>query len=642
MRLRGRLGWSRSRRRVALLAAVGTWMTALVVVAFATDAFKSQELNSVATRFSIRGTRAPPKDLILVLVDDSTFSNLPQYQWPYPRQLHAAVIDRIVADHPKAIGYDVQFTEEPRSPSENVALASSIYGATSAGIPVVLDTTQTDTRGGTGILGGDAVLKSIGARPSSALNPTGEPDNAIRRVAYALGGLQTFATVVAEVADRRQLKPSLFGGKPAWIDFAGPAGTIPSVPFYKVLEHKLPRGYFRGKIVLVGASDTALQDLHDTPAGPLMPGVEVQANAVETVRRSLPLKSAPGWLDVGLILLLGLAAPAASLRLSPLRALGLALLMGGAFVVACQLAFDAGLIVAFVYPLAALLLSASGSLGVHYATASSERERVRDLFSRFVPENVVGQVLESADDGLRLGGVQRTATVMFTDLRGFTSFAESLPPNRVISVLNQYLSSMSDGILDHGGTLVAYMGDGIMAVFGAPIERQDHADQALATAREMLDERLPRFNAWLREEGLGDGFRMGIGLNSGSVMSGNVGSERRLEYTAIGDTTNTASRIEGMTKGTPHQLLFTESTRELLRQQPDDVIFVEEREVRGRQATVKLWSLAIAEVDQAAPAPAAAPDAPAAAPDAPAAAPAAPPSPAAVRPGDDGGPAQET
>ena len=170
---------------------------------------------------------------------------------------------------------------------------------------------------------------------------------------------------------------------------------------------------------------------------------------------------------------------------------------------------------------------------------------------------------------------------------------------------------MSDGILDHGGTLVAYMGDGIMAVFGAPIEREDHADQALATAREMLDLRLPRFNAWLREEGLGDGFRMGIGLNSGSVMSGNVGSERRLEYTAIGDTTNTASRIEGMTKGTPHQLLFTESTRELLRHQPDDVIFVEEREVRGRQATVKLWSLASPEAAGAPPAaPAAAAPAP--------------------------------
>ena len=112
---------------------------------------------------------------------------------------------------------------------------------------------------------------------------------------------------------------------------------------------------------------------------------------------------------------------------------------------------------------------------------------------------------------------------------------------------------MSDAILDHGGTLVAYMGDGIMAVFGAPVAAGDHPDRALAAARAML-ERLDEFNAWMREGGLGDGFKMGIGLHSGPVMSGNVGSARRLEYAAIGDTTNTAARLEAMTKGTPYQL----------------------------------------------------------------------------------------
>src|SRR5207245_5764452 len=140
-----------------------------------------------------------------------------------------------------------------------------------------------------------------------------------------------------------------------------------------------------------------------------------------------------------------------------------------------------------------------------------ERERVRDLFSRFVPENVVDEVL-ARTDGLRLGGERREGTVMFTDLRGFTSFAESLGPDTVIEVLNRYLSEMSDAILAHGGTLVAYMGDGIMAVFGAPIAQDDHADRALASAREMLAVRLPHFNACLGERGLGAGCRMGIDL----------------------------------------------------------------------------------------------------------------------------------
>jgi adenylate cyclase len=180
---------------------------------------------------------------------------------------------------------------------------------------------------------------------------------------------------------------------------------------------------------------------------------------------------------------------------------------------------------------------------------------------------------------------------MFTDLRGFTSFSEKLTPAQVIEVLNHYLSEMSDAILDNGGTLVAYMGDGIFAVFGAPLAMDDHADRALRTAREMLEVRLPRFNDWIRSQGLGDGFRMGIGLNSGNVMSGHVGSERRVEYAAVGDTTNTASRIESMTKGTPHQLLLSDSTKEALVTPADDLVFHEEVEIRGRVARMKLWGL---------------------------------------------------
>jgi len=130
-----------------------------------------------------------------------------------------------------------------------------------------------------------------------------------------------------------------------------------------------------------------------------------------------------------------------------------------------------------------------------------------------------------------------------------------------------------------------------MAVFGAPLEQPDHADRAIAASREMLAQRLPRFNEWLREREIGDGFLMGIGLNSGDIVSGMVGSQNRLEYTAIGDTTNTASRLQGMTKGTPHSVFISDSTRELLQQPLDDLIFVDEFEVRGRQAKVKLWSI---------------------------------------------------
>jgi adenylate cyclase len=221
-----------------------------------------------------------------------------------------------------------------------------------------------------------------------------------------------------------------------------------------------------------------------------------------------------------------------------------------------------------------------------------ERERVRGIFSRFVPEHVVDEVLTRTDDDLRLGGVTLEGTVMFSDLRDFTSFAESLPADTVIEVLNRYVSGMTDAILDNGGTLVAYMGDGIMAVFGAPIEMADHADCGLAAAREMLDARLPGFNGWLRENGLGDGFRMGIGVSSGPIVSGTVGSERRLEYTTVGDTTNTASRLEAMTKNTPYSIFVDDSTRRSLRQPAEDLVFVDELDVRGKRSRVRLWTLA--------------------------------------------------
>jgi adenylate cyclase len=220
-----------------------------------------------------------------------------------------------------------------------------------------------------------------------------------------------------------------------------------------------------------------------------------------------------------------------------------------------------------------------------------EHERVRSVFSRFVPEHVVEDVLERTDEDLRLGGSREVGTVMFTDIRGFTAFTEATEPQRVIELLNEYFGEMIDAIFAHEGTLVGYRGDGLLAVFGAPIAFSDHADRALAAAREMLEVRLPRFNGWLRDQGLGDGFGMGIGLNSGSFMSGNVGSARRLEYTIHGDTVNTASRLEGMTKELGRSVLLADATCWALSQRPDDLDYVGEFDVRGRRSMLSLWSL---------------------------------------------------
>jgi adenylate cyclase len=600
----------RARRlRLTLLAIVALGATGLGIVAYETELLHSLELSTVDTRFAIRGHQRPPSNIVLVEIDEATFDEL-GFQWPFPRKVHAKVIEAIAREHPSVIAYDVQFSEAsacplsttgsqpppgrcPQARSDETALIAALESAKGR---TVMATTETEANGSgnTRFLGspeGNALLSEVGSRPADAQLPP-DPGGVLRRVGFAVGGLRTLAVASAEVADGHRLDAREFAGGPAWIDYYGPEGTLPKVSFSTVYLGRVPRGFFHDKIVVIGPSSPSLQDIHPTSTAAKMPGVEVQASAIETVLRGLPLRSTEAWLDLALIVLMGCAAPLASLRFGPIATIALAVALAAAFTIAVQIAFDDGRVVAFVYPLGALILSAAGALSVQLVTVAFERERVRDLFSRFVPENVVDQVLASTGEGLRLGGVQREGTVMFTDLRGFTTFAETLTPDQVIDVLNHYLSEMSDAILDHGGTLVAYMGDGIMAVFGAPIAQADNADRALSTAREMLTVRLPRFNAWLREQDLGSGFRMGIGLNSGSVMSGNVGSERRVEYTAVGDATNVAARIEQHTKETPHQLLLSGTTKASLTTPPEDLVFVEEIELRGRRAHTALWALA--------------------------------------------------
>jgi adenylate cyclase len=604
----------RGRIRLILLAVVAVLAVAAGLVSYETDLFQTTELSSVDARFSVRGDEKAPSDLVVVGVDSRTQQVL-NTRWPFPRSYHARVIDRLKAAGAKVIAIDIALSQpsdlKPRfcdfagadlRPDDCALLESTararntVYSAVEVGddqsIPLVGNKATPE------------IMKQLGAR-AGYTGIVDDEDGSHRRYLAGFNGLKSFASVVVERERGKPVPNSIFSdkGNSTWIDFYGGPGSIPEFPYWKVYQGKIPPGYFRGKTVVVGATDPVIKDVFRsaTSGDQLVSGPELQAQAIGTIRRGGPLHSVAPAVDVLLIVLLGLIVPLASMVL---RLWGLAVALGAAllFLVGAQLAFNGGRIVAFVYPLLALILGAVLSLVVQYFTETRERQRTKLLFSRFVPENVVDQVLDQADDDLRLGGVQREGTVMFSDLRGFTSFAESLPVERVIEVLNRYLGEMSAAILDNGGTLVAYMGDGIMAVFGAPIEQPDHADRALRAAREMLGPRLATFNEYLRGEGLGEGFRMGVGLNSGHVMSGNVGSERRLEYTAIGDTTNTAARLEGMTKGTPHQLFLSQATKDFLRVEQDDLVHVGEFEVRGRTQKITLWS--IEDSDSAAPPPA--------------------------------------
>jgi adenylate cyclase len=560
-------------------------MTGLALLAHGVGLLNDFERQTVDARFSIRGER-PPRNVVIVAIDDASLRRLPR--WPFPRSIHGRVIDKLRRDGAKVIAFDVEFNQ-PTVPREDLALYDAIGRARGK---VVLGTSQVGPGGSTNVLGGDENLRQVGARVGDTQLPN-DRYAVLRRMPYSVLGLKSLAVVTAETALRRSIERSELGGETAWIDYAGPPGTIPTVSFWRAALGRFPPGTFRDKVVVVGAAALALQDVHASPTSGsgLMAGVEIQANEISTAIRAFPLKSAPGYVNVALIVLLGLISPAVSLRRSPIVAVAASLGAAALFSVATQLAFNRGLIVAFVSPLAALTLSSIGSLAMHYLVAAFERERVRDVFSRFVPQGVVDQVLARTDADLRLGGRELVATVMFTDLRGFTSGAENMPAEQVIEMLNRYLGEMSEAIFASGGTLVSYIGDGIMAVFGAPIEQPDHADRAAAAARQMLTERLPRFNAWLREQELAE-YKMGIGLNTGPIMVGNVGHAQRLEYTAVGDTVNTASRLEGLTKGTPYSLFVAESTYALLADDASGLEYVDEFEVRGRKQTLKIWGMA--------------------------------------------------
>ena len=578
----------RRRRRlvVTLYASVAIATTGAVLALWSGDVLRSTDLETVDARFSIRGKHAAP-DVVVVGIDARTNSTVARF--PFRRTLHARVIDRLRRAGAKVIVYDIEFTAQ----SGDVGADNALIRAVDRAPRIVLSTTEIGDGGTTNIFGGDEVLRDIGARAGSG-NVPNDPGGVVRRFFREDLGLPGLAVVAAQLARGRPPARDRFADDDtAWIDFPGPPRTVRTVSFGDVWKGRVPAVTFRDKVVVVGATAPVLKDVFPTSTAgeDLMAGPEVQAAAAQTVLDDFPLRGAPGWLDGLLIAVLGLAGAFGTARLRPLRGAVFGLVAGALFLVGAQLAFDAGLIVSVLHPLLALVLGVVGALAVSVAVGAFERERVRDMFARFVPEAVVDDVLARLDDDLRLGGERRIVTVLFSDIRGFTSYSEDRTPEEVIEVLNRYLTVMSDVILDHGGTLIAYMGDGIMATFGAPTEQVDHADRALAAAQQMAGPALEEVNAWLRERGGAD-FKIGIGLNSGPVMAGNVGSERRMEYTTIGDTTNTASRLESMTKGSEHTIFLADSVRIMLTGDRSDLVRVDAMRVRGKDEPVVVWSVA--------------------------------------------------
>ncbi|MCK9249116.1 MAG: adenylate/guanylate cyclase domain-containing protein [Solirubrobacteraceae bacterium] len=577
----------RHRARGPVLAGVAVVALLLTGLLTWTGALDDVERSTVDARFALRGDdagRLGPVPIAVVAIDDRTLGALDE-RFPFRRRHHAGVLRRLTAAGVRAIAYDVEFTE-PTTVADDNALIEAIADAPR----VVLAASETDEDGATAVLGGAEVLDDVGAHVGHTRVDV-DGDGVLRRFDHRHGGLDAFAVVVAEQATGRPVDRRPFADGPAWIDWPGGARTVPTHAFVDVLRGRVDASLLRDRIVVVGATAPSLKDVQVTPTddGRPLAGPEIQADVVATVLRGVPLRDA--WAGWGVLLTVVAASlPAlAARRLGPFGTLVASGAGGVAVAGVAFAAFAADRVLPVAEPLLALGLATLGSVTAGAAFAVAERARIRDAFGRFVSRDVVDEVLARADDGLRLGGVRVDVTVLFCDLRGSTALLEAIEPERGIAVLNRFLGAMSDAVDAHGGTLVGYRGDGLMAVFGAPLEQADHADRALAAAREMAGPALERCHDALRRDGVDLTLSLGVGVASGPVMAGNVGSERRMEYTAIGDAANLAARLEGMTKAHPHPILLTGDTVARLAERPDDAVPLGELAVQGRAGAIATW-----------------------------------------------------
>lgn len=348
------------------------------------------------------------------------------------------------------------------------------------------------------------------------------------------------------------------------INYLGPEGTIPTYSAAALLDGRLPAHVFKDKIVMVGATAVGIYDLRVTPFSGNCPGVEVQATVIDNLLKGDFLRASRLGLPLmmAIILALGIFLGLLLTRLSAIWGFLVTLAVIGAYTSLDYLLFSRlNLYVELLYPLMTMALIYVGVSTQRFLAEEQERARIRKAFESYVAPTVVHEMLKHPDQ-LRLGGERREISILFSDIRGFTTMSENLDPERLVKLLHSFLNPMSSIIINHGGTIDKYMGDAIMALFGAPLIQPEHARLACRAALDMILA-LKNLNTRWEAEGWPT-LDVGIGINSGPVAVGNMGSDRLFDYTAVGDNVNLASRLEGLNKYYATRILISESTAELL------------------------------------------------------------------------------
>jgi adenylate cyclase len=540
--------------------------------------------------FEWRGTRDPKLPVVIVTIDESSMSELNE-QWPFPRAMHGQLLTKIAEGRPRAIGVDIIFdTPSSRGPVDDEALGAAVARAGNVVLAAALSEDIQPFYKRTTLNAPIPVVRR-GAAGIATITMPADADSQIRRVELwtSLEGerLVPLDAQLHALLARAGVRVAPLPDVPSvLINFRGGPRTYPWVSYYRVVRGEIPREYWKDKVVLVGPTSAVFHDLFTTAfaRGGDMPGIEVHANALETLVHANPIRQVPRPLSTALAVVAALAGCALVVRLRAFRAF---LAVAGLWVVLTLVAFGSFAVLdVWMHAMAvtvALVLGYGGTVIEHFVREQRERRRLSQFFS----PAVVREVVRNKDDG-SLTTSRRLVTVLFSDIRGFTSLSEKLEPEQVAEMLREYLSEMTEIVFRHGGTVDKYIGDCIMALYNAPFEDPAHAFRAVLTALEFQERTRAVSKRW--EDKLGIAIRNGVGINTGEAVVGTLGSRQRLEYTAIGDAINLGARLESLTKDYKANIIISETTYALVRNQ-----FVTrelgEVTVKGKTRPVKIYAV---------------------------------------------------
>jgi adenylate cyclase len=531
------------------------------------------EKNFSDLRFKIRGPLKPSGKVIIVAIDENSLETLGR--WPWDRKVLAKGIESLYKVGAKIVALDILFLEKSNFDSDT-ALSNALKKGESV-IAYHFEEKQVNTIKKVkdkqifvqeiveeAVLPIDIVKKNA---KMGFVNIYPDSDGVPRKIVlvknYNNETYFSFDKTIAETYKKgisKDIPPNFL------INYYGPSGTYTRYSFLLTMYdsfREFIKDKMKDKIILIGSMATATYDHYPTPFQETYPGVELHANVIENILNKTYLRQFNKNLYLILLAIVGILTMFLFYKISPINVVFITILGIVLYYFLTVFIFIKLKFVVDTIPFFAITISAAGINIINKVVEEQKEKRlIKGVFSKYVSPTVLDEILTCAES-LSLGGKKHEITVMFTDIRKFTSLSEQLPAEEVVSLLNQYFEVMNEIIFKYNGTLDKYIGDAIMCFWNAPVEQKDHPERAVRCAIEMLAE-LEKLNKILVSQGK-PRLAMGIGINTGYAIVGNVGSHQRMEYTVVGDTVNIASRLQDLTKDYATPIIISETVNNFVK-----------------------------------------------------------------------------